>query len=286
MLKDRPSTGTCEERTGTIVILVLALVALAALALITGAASAPAKVVLPPAHARFDYQLGGAYPLPAGVTIVSRDRTAKPAIGAYTFCYINAFQTQSGEVAWWRRRNPDLLLQRNGKDVGDPNWPGEILLDTSTAAKRARLARIEGAWIAGCAKAGFQAVEPDNLDSNTRSKGQLTQAMNVALARQLVVLAHRAGLAIAQKNSSELAPIGHSKIGFDFAVAEECAVYHECGAYTRAYGAEVFEIEYPDNGGLANFERACREHGSRNPIVYRDRNLVPKGSPGYRYRAC
>ena len=39
----------------------------------------------------------------------------------------------------------------------------------------------------------------------------------------------------------ELARIGQTRIGFDFAVAEECAVYHECSAYTRAYG--------PDPGG-------------------------------------
>ena len=255
-------------------------------ALVATAGAAPARVVVPPAHARFDYQLGGAYPLPEGVTVVSRDRTARPAPGAYSFCYLNGFQTQASELSWWKRRNPDLLLRRNGRVVGDPGWPGEVLLDTSTAEKRARLATIEGRWIDGCASAGFQAVEPDNLDSYSRSHGLLTRAMNVALARLLVLRAHRAGLAVAQKNASELAPIGHTQIGFDFAVAEECAAYRECTAYTRAYGDEVFEIEYPDNGGVANFARACSALGSRISIVYRDRNLVSKGAAGYRYRAC
>ena len=43
---------------------------------------------------------------PAGVTVVSCDRTAKPVNGPYTFCYINSLQTQSNELAWWRDGTP------------------------------------------------------------------------------------------------------------------------------------------------------------------------------------
>src|ERR1043165_73522 len=35
----------------------------------------PAEVTLPPVNGKVDYQLGGAYTPPTGVTIVSRDRT-------------------------------------------------------------------------------------------------------------------------------------------------------------------------------------------------------------------
>ncbi len=38
-------------------------------------------VPLPPVNAKVDYQLGGAYTPPAGVTVVSRDRTESPAPG-------------------------------------------------------------------------------------------------------------------------------------------------------------------------------------------------------------
>ncbi|WP_137022962.1 endo alpha-1,4 polygalactosaminidase, partial [Streptomyces albus] len=51
-------------------------------------------VTLPPAHADFDYQIGGAYTPPKGVKAVSRDHTAKPADGLYNICYVNAFQAQ------------------------------------------------------------------------------------------------------------------------------------------------------------------------------------------------
>ena len=50
------------------------------------------RVVRPPTEGRFDYQLGGAYPLPAGVTVVVRDRQDAPAANAYSICYVNGFQ--------------------------------------------------------------------------------------------------------------------------------------------------------------------------------------------------
>jgi len=51
------------------------------------AAVLAAAVALPPVNARFDYQIGGAYPLPAGVTVVSRDWRDAPA-GDYAVCYV------------------------------------------------------------------------------------------------------------------------------------------------------------------------------------------------------
>lgn len=205
-------------------------------------------LALPPAHGGFDYQLGGAYPPSPGVTVVTRDRSDAPASGIYSICYVNAYQTQPDADAWWRAEHSPLLLRdAHGHEVTDPGWPGEILLDTRSRTTRSALARIVGDWIADCGRRGFQAVEPDNLDSWTRSRALLTMAGNVALARLLVAQAHSAGLAIAQKNAVELAGSRRS-IGFDFAVSEECQVYDECGAYLAAYGREVYEIEYSDNG--------------------------------------
>src|SRR5205814_9247044 len=109
----------------------------------------------------------------------------------------------------------------------DPGW-NEQLLDTATPAKRTALAKIVGGWIARCGRDGFQAVEPDNLDSWSRSKHSLTIGDNLAFASLLAARAHGAGLAIAQKNAAGISRRGR-RAGFDFAIAEECQAYHECG---------------------------------------------------------
>jgi hypothetical protein len=254
-------------------------------ALLAFAPIASAAPRAPPANAQFDYQIGGAYTPATSVGIVDRDWRAAPVAGKYDVCYVNAFQTQAEDVEWWRRNHDELLLRRNGAYVVDEDWD-EILLDISTAAKRAAIARLVNPWVDSCKRAGYQAVEPDNLDSWTRSQGLLSSAEAVAYARLLVAHAHWAGMAIAQKNAPELASIGHTSIGFDFAIVEECQAYGECRAFTAAYGNEVYEIEYADNGGLLNFELACRLDGARISIAYRDRDVVPLGALGYVYRWC
>ncbi|WP_292869573.1 endo alpha-1,4 polygalactosaminidase [Microbacterium sp.] len=253
------------------------------------AASAPEPaasgvVALPPVGGRVDYQLGGAYDPPPGVTIVTRDRTDRPAKGAYDVCYVNAYQAQPGEGATWRGANADLVLRdAAGREVIDEDW-GEPLLDTSTAAKRARLAAIVGAWIDGCARDGFDAVEPDNLDSWTRSHGMLTANDNLAFAELLAGRAHAAGLAIAQKNAGEISAAAH-RAGMDFAVAEECEHYRECGLYTDVYGDHVIEIEYADQP-KSDFTRACAARGDRISVERRDRDVVPAGHDGYLAQWC
>jgi Glycoside-hydrolase family GH114 len=249
----------------------------------TGTAS---RIVRPPANGRFDYQIGGAYRPLLSVQIVDRDHTSRPVTGRYNICYINAFQTQAEDDRWWRRRHPALLLRDHDRRlVEDPGWPGEILLNTATASDRRRLATIEDKWIDGCRTKGFEGVEPDNLDSNTRSHGLLTQADDLAFARLLAKRAHRDGLAIAQKNDAEASRRARHAAGFDFAIAEECQVYNECGYYTRAYGDRVIEIEYTDNGRSA-FRTSCRLRGRKISIILRDRDVVPRGARGYTYQAC
>ncbi len=245
------------------------------------AAKATPKVVPPTANAAFDYQIGGAYTPPAGVKALSRDRTAKPAKGLYNVCYVNAFQTQPDALGWWEKNNPDLLLRDgDGELVNDEAW-GEALLDTSTAGKRTRLAKVVGGWIAGCATSGFQAVEPDNLDSYERSDGLLTRTHNAAFAKLLADRAHTAGLAIGQKNTTDL--LGQrKKIGFDFAVAEECGRYDECADYASAYGNKVFVVEYT----AGDFTKACSAVGAKVSVVRRDLDVVPAGRPGYVFRTC
>ncbi|GAA3599069.1 endo alpha-1,4 polygalactosaminidase [Kineosporia mesophila] len=248
----------------------------------TATAAAAAKTYkLPPVNGKVDYQLGGAYTPPAGTKIVTRDRTAKIVKGAYNICYVNAFQVQPGEEKWWKKNHPSLLLKDSSGDyVVDEDWD-ELMLDTSTAAKRKQLAAIVGKWFTGCATKGYQAVEPDNLDSYTRSGKLLTKANAVAFTKLLAARAHTAGLAIGQKNTVELGTQG-KKAGLDFAVTEECGRYDECGDYTKVYGNHVIVIEYTKSA----FTKTCDAYGSRLSVVRRDVDVSPKGSKGYVYQAC
>lgn len=234
--------------------------------------------VVAPAHADveplpvgtdLDYQLGGPAYVPDNVGIVVRDRTERPAPGAYNVCYVNGFQTQPDARAYWLKRRGLLLQDDRGRLVTDEAW-GEWLLDIRTPAKRQRLARIVGRWTSGCARDGFDAVEYDNLDSFSRSRGLVTARHATTFARLLTATAHGAGLAAGQKNR---AAWDGTRAGFDFAVSEECGRYDECGRYVDHYGDQVLLVEYrrPD------FAKACREYGDRLAVVLRDRELTPGG---------
>jgi hypothetical protein len=235
-------------------------------------------VALPPTHANFDYQIGGAYAPPAGVRVVTRDRTAAPAAGLYNICYVNAFQAQPGEQGQW---DPDLLLRdAAGNLVIDEDW-GEPLLDIRTADKRDRIADMVNGWIDVCAAKGYQAVEPDNYDSYTRSKNLLTAEQAKQYLQVLATHAHSENLAIGQKNTVELA--GDRKaVGLDFAVAEECGQYDECGDYVDAFGNNVVVIEYSESGR----QTACAGFGDTLTIVQRDVDVSTPDSAGYVRKTC
>ncbi|MFC5658150.1 endo alpha-1,4 polygalactosaminidase [Streptomyces nogalater] len=233
----------------------------------------PAAVRLPPKGAGFDYQIGGAYPPPRGVRVVSRDRSDSPAPGLYNICYVNAFQAQPAERSSW----PADLLLRDGRGglVVDEDWD-EPLLDIRTPAKRERVAKRVNGWIDGCADKGFDAVEPDNYDSYTRSDGLLTTADATAFMALLSRHAHARHLAIAQKNTAELAGL-RARAGLDFAVTEECGQYDECGVYAEAFDDRVVDIEYTDHG----LDAARARWGGRLSIVRRDRDVSTPGSAAY-----
>ncbi|HEU5037107.1 MAG TPA: endo alpha-1,4 polygalactosaminidase [Nocardioides sp.] len=228
----------------------------------------PLLVLALPTGTNVDYQLGGAADVPDHVGIVVRDRTSAPTGDRYDVCYVNGFQTQPGQRGFWRH-HWRLVLKDGGTPVTDDAW-GEWLLDVRTLAKRTALARIVGRWTQGCADDGFDAVEFDNLDSFTRSHHLVTRRQAAAYAALLVEAAHRAGLAAGQKN---LAGFDGTRIGYDFAVAEECGRYRECDAYTDVYGDRVLAIEYRRQ----DFRWTCRHVGDDLAVVLRDRDLTPEG---------
>ncbi len=230
-------------------------------------ATAQHSVVLPPAKAKFDYQLGGITKPANGIKMVVRDRKAHIAPGLYNVCYINGFQTQENERSFWRKHS-SLILKRKGKPVVDSAW-NEQLLDIRTAKKRNKLAKIVGRWINNCAKSGYRAVEFDNLDSWSRSKNMIKKSQTRAYARKLINRAHRVNLAAGQKNWAEF---NGKTIGFNFALVEECGTWHECNRYIRYYGSQVYSIEY----NRKSFNWSCKNYSSRIAIVLRDRALRPK----------
>ncbi|MER6466580.1 endo alpha-1,4 polygalactosaminidase [Streptomyces sp. NPDC001228] len=241
----------------------------------------------PPAGGNFDYQIGGPYTPASGVQIVSRDNSVSPAPGVYNICYINAFQTQpeDGVTTTSDGKWAGYLLKINGKNQEDPEWKGEFALDISTAAARNALAAKMDATIDSCAAKGFNAIEPDNYDSYTRFKG-LTASEAEAYISLLAQHAHDKGLAIAQKNTVELAADAKS-LGLDFAIAEECSAADqggtdECNEYVNAFGKNVIVIEYTDSGLTA----ACNEYAGQVSIVERDLNVVPSGQSGYVRKTC
>jgi len=277
--------GVCDD--GRVRFLLAALIALALMPA-PAAAYAP-----PPANAGFDYQIGGDYPLPAGVTVVSRDWfSGRAAAGpVYSICYVNAFQTQPNETGVDR---PDersnwprgLVLKRLGDD---PHWGGEYLIDIRSAGKRRRAARWVGQMVAGCADAGYQAVEFDNLDSWTRFNGTPLEGAvpfgkrdALAYAKLLAARGHRHDLAVAQKNTAGITSGQSRRVGFDFAIAEECGRWRECGRYTAIYGDDVIVIEYRRR----DFRRSCARVGDRVSVVLRDRLVRTPRNPSYVYDSC
>ncbi len=259
-------------RTGPVRVLARAVVALGLLAVLVPASAAAEPEPLP-TGTDVDYQLGGPVRRPAHVGIIARDRLARPA-GVYDICYVNGFQTQPDERRFWRRHHWNLVLKdRRGRAVVDEAW-GEWLLDVRTTAKRQALARIVGSWTRTCAADGFEAVEYDNLDSYTRSHRLLTRRQALAFARLLTRAAHGAGLSAGQKNAADL---DGTVLGFDFAVAEECARWGECFRYVDHFGDQVVMVEYR----ARDFRRACENYGETHAIVLRDLALSPRYSPRY-----
>ncbi|OUM41694.1 endo alpha-1,4 polygalactosaminidase [Arthrobacter agilis] len=232
-----------------------------------------------PAGVSWDYQLGGAYEPDEGVGVVVRSVDSGPAEGLYSICYVNAFQSQPGEAAGWL--TDGLVLEVDGTPMVDPEWPDEYLLDTGTAARRQAIAARAVRVLRTCAEQGFDAVELDNLDSYRRSEGRLALADNVALAEVLLRESHALGLLVGQKNAAEEAA-GLERVGFDFAIAEQCIEFAECAAYTAVYGDAVLAVEYPGPSA----DDPCAAGDRPASTVVRDRELRAAGEPGHVFRTC
>ncbi|MEV0619835.1 endo alpha-1,4 polygalactosaminidase [Nonomuraea sp. NPDC050404] len=173
--------------------------------------------------------------------IVASIKAAKP--GRKVVCYISA-----GSHEDWRPdagQFPDSVL-------GEPldEWEGERWLDIRQYT--GKLGEIMKARLDMCKAAGFDAVEPDNVDAYTNDSGfPLTAADQLAYNAWLANEAHKRGLSVGLKN--DVAQIPQLLPYFDFAVNEQCWQYSECTtAQNGKYGYDqfvkagkaVFQVEY------------------------------------------
>ncbi len=98
-----------------------------------------------------------------------------------------------------------------------------------------------------CARKGFDAVEPDNVNGwepENKTGFKITRGDQLRFNRWVARQVHRRGMSVALKNDGRQArKLLHD---FDFAVVEECFQYHECGYYRPfiRQNKAVFEAEY------------------------------------------
>lgn len=238
------------------------------------------EVKLPPPNAQVDYQLGGAYPPPAGVTVVSRDRKAARVEGLYNICYVNGFQVQPDDESFWLDLHPDLLLRDGTGELVRDTESNRLFLDIRLAEQRQAIASTIAVWIRQCDDSAFDAVEIDNLDAFTRSQGLLLANQTVLMMKLFADSAHASGLAIAHKNAPDLVA-RRAELGADFAVVEGCNRTTECDTYTAGYGDQVIMIEYRQE----DFTAGCSAYPDLS-IVLRDPDLVTPQDDAYVYDGC
>jgi hypothetical protein len=98
-----------------------------------------------------------------------------------------------------------------------------------------------------CARKGFDAVEPDNIqgwEKENHTGFRITRQDQLRFNRWVAQQVHGRGMAVALKNDGRQADkLIHA---FDFAIVEQCFQYHECGLYRTfiRHHKAVFETEY------------------------------------------
>jgi hypothetical protein len=156
------------------------------------------------------------------------------ALGQHVICYV--------DVGSWERWRPDagrfpraVLGKSNG-------WPGERWLDVRRLSV---LEPIMSARLALCARKGFDAVEPDNMDGFENPTGfHISPRQQLAYDDWVARTVHGLGMAVFEKNDPEQSAALEPH--FDGVLDEQCNQYHECAAfrpYLRA-GKPVLNAEY------------------------------------------
>jgi hypothetical protein len=173
----------------------------------------------------------------------AQEVSALHARGIKVVCYM--------DVGTYEPNRPDSSqFPASLKGAAVEGWPGELWLDVRPSGPNyAKLQSIVKARFEVCKQKGFDAVEPDNMDSYQNSPGfSTTAADQLAYNKWLATAAHGLGLAIFQKN--DLDQVKALEPSFDGILDEECNNYSECDTlapYTAA-GKPAWDAEYVDEG--------------------------------------
>ena len=224
-----------------------ALIAALPLALVAGAcgdtSSDAARRPPRPPNAQWQYQLQGGIDRSNAARVFDVDGAETSAAtvralkrdGRYVVCYFSA-----GTYENFRSDSRRLAPSVRGRPVegyGNERWLDIRRLDLVAPLLRARMRT--------CARKGFDAVEPDNVDGYDNPTGfPLRRSDSLRFTRWLARTAHRLGLAVGLKNSTGL--VSALAARFDFAVVEQCLQYDECERYRPFVrrGKPVYEVEY------------------------------------------
>lgn len=156
------------------------------------------------------------------------------AQGGHAICYFSA-----GTYENWRADAGKFPASVLGSSNG---WPGEKWLDIRNLSV---LGPIMSARMDKCKAAGFDAIDPDNVDGYSNSSGfPLSASDQITFNTWLANQAHARGLAAFLKNDGD--QIGTLKASFDGAIEEQCQQYGECSIYSPfvSAGKPVFGVEY------------------------------------------
>lgn len=169
--------------------------------------------------------------------------------GGYAICYVDAGSIERYRPDFERFKSWDR--SHGGALLGNPfskRFPNEYWANIGEPAQRRFLLGMMAARTAGCAEAGFDAVEYDVVaahESGKRVTGFAVSAGDqLAYNRGLAAIGHEHGLAVGLKN--DLSQARRLVDDFDFAINEECAGYDECKLLRPfvAAGKPVFHVEY------------------------------------------
>jgi len=168
------------------------------------------------------------------------------AAGKHAICYI--------DVGTWENWRPDAKQFPKSVLGKDNGWPGERYLDIRQLGV---LEPIMQARFEMCQQKGFDAIEPDNMDSYQAKTGfPLTWRDELTYVEWLIGVAHDLGLSIGQKNLPERAKALEPEM--DWALLEECFFDRFCPAFApyAADGKAVFNTEYLSDTSETKFRNA------------------------------
>lgn len=237
----------------------------------------PAATPTQPAHGwwkpttdapiHFHWQIGTAFnpqtDFIPGVTVYDIDGWDTPASvvdaihdrGHIAICYM--------DVGGWEAGRPDSdQFPSSVKGRKMPGWP-EYYLDIRSPIVRNLMAQR----IQVCKDKGFDALEPDVIDSYANNSGfPLTYQDQLEYNRFIADQAHQRGMSVGLKGDIDQAL--DLATDFDWTLNEECAAYNECSRLNafRVLNKAIFQVEYSGGTSFCADANANRRNAQRRNL--------------------